>query len=109
MAQEEYADPQQLWQKAKGEDGTHKQWYEGAVAYWDAQEASYDGVLGGFGFVSDSDISDSRALLQRVRLWGEGHSTGRGGRGSGAVQPAKELYYAACTAAAARLTRHADR
>lgn len=30
------------------------------------QEASYDGVLGGFGFVSDYDISDSRALLLRV-------------------------------------------
>jgi protein N-terminal methyltransferase len=65
--QEEYADPQQLWQKAKGQDGTHREWYAGAVAYWDAQEASYDGVLGGFGYVSDHDISDSSALLQRVR------------------------------------------
>jgi protein N-terminal methyltransferase len=39
------------------------------VNYWDRQEASYDGVLGGFGFVSDYDIMDSKALLQRVRFW----------------------------------------
>lgn len=36
------------------------------MQYWDQQEASYDGVLGGFGYVSDYDISDSRSLLQRV-------------------------------------------
>lgn len=66
IVQEEYQDPDQLWQKAKGQDGTHKDWYQGAVQYWDQQEASYDGVLGGFGYVSDYDISDSRALLQRV-------------------------------------------
>lgn len=65
--QEVYEDPQQLWQRAKGNDGSHKEWYQGAVSYWDRQEASYDGVLGGFGYVSDYDISDSKALLQRVR------------------------------------------
>lgn len=64
--QETFQDPQQLWQKAKGSDGTHKEWYQGAVHYWDQQEASYDGVLGGFGYVSDYDISDSKQLLQRV-------------------------------------------
>lgn len=65
--QEQYQHPDQLWQKAKGSDGTHREWYQGAVQYWDQQEASYDGVLGGFGFVSDVDITDSSALLQRVR------------------------------------------
>lgn len=64
--QEEYQDPDTLWQKAKGQDGTHRDWYQGAVSYWDQQEASYDGVLGGFGYVSDYDISDSSALLTRV-------------------------------------------
>lgn len=63
---EEYQDPDTLWQKAKGQDGTHRDWYQGAVSYWDQQEASYDGVLGGFGYVSDYDISDSSALLTRV-------------------------------------------
>lgn len=74
--QEEYQDPEQLWVKARGNDGTHKEWYQGAVHYWDQQEASYDGVLGGFGYVSDYDITDSRALLQRV-------SEGMMERGSG--------------------------
>jgi AdoMet dependent proline di-methyltransferase len=64
--QEVYADPQQLWTAARGGDGTHRDWYAGAVSFWDAQEASYDGVLGGFGHVSDADINDSRAVLLRV-------------------------------------------
>ena len=70
--QEEYRDPDQLWVKARGSDGTHRDWYQGAVRYWDQQEASYDGVLGGFGYVSDYDISDSRSLLQRVSGRGMG-------------------------------------
>lgn len=70
-----YQHPDELWQKAKGVDGTHRDWYQGAVQYWDQQEASYDGVLGGFGFVSDMDINDSATLLQRVRR--------RKGRGRG--------------------------
>jgi hypothetical protein len=39
-----------------------------AVGYWDSQEASYDGVLGGFGHVSDVDVRDSRQLLEKVGL-----------------------------------------
>jgi protein N-terminal methyltransferase len=41
--------------------------YKKAVDYWDGQEASYNGVLGGFGFVSDIDVRDSRELIQKVR------------------------------------------
>jgi hypothetical protein len=41
--------------------------YKKAVEYWDGQEASYNGVLGGFGFVSDIDVRDSRELIQKVR------------------------------------------
>ena len=37
-----------------------------AVSYWDQQEPSYNGVLGGFGFVSDIDVNDSRQLLEKV-------------------------------------------
>lgn len=85
LHQEEYQDPEQLWQKAKGQDGTHKDWYQGAVQYWDQQEASYDGVLGGFGYVSDYDISDSRALLQRVGLHQLGGVWDLGDAGSGVI------------------------
>ncbi|EFJ52851.1 hypothetical protein VOLCADRAFT_55463 [Volvox carteri f. nagariensis] len=45
--------------------------YQKAVSYWDQQEASYNGVLGGFGYTSDLDVRDSRALLlkaMRVQL-----------------------------------------
>lgn len=38
------------------------------MQYWDEQEASYNGVLGGFGFVSDVDVKDSRAVLLKVSL-----------------------------------------
>jgi AdoMet dependent proline di-methyltransferase len=36
------------------------------VEYWDKQAASYDGVLGGYGHVSETDIKDSDMVLQRV-------------------------------------------
>ena len=57
----------QLWEQEKDADGTHTSWYSKAVEYWDQQEATYNGVLGGFGEVSDVDIRDSRSLLLKVR------------------------------------------
>jgi len=36
------------------------------LQYWDRQEASVDGVLGGFGHVSDADIDGSRRFLLKV-------------------------------------------
>ena len=36
------------------------------MQYWDRQEASVDGVLGGFGHVSDADIDGSRRFLLKV-------------------------------------------
>ncbi|KIY98925.1 hypothetical protein MNEG_9034 [Monoraphidium neglectum] len=62
-----YSRPGELWERAKGQDGTHEGWYKGAVEYWDKQEASYNGVLGGFGHVSSFDIGDSREMLRKVR------------------------------------------
>lgn len=62
----QYSRPDELWEKAKGENGTHEGWYQGAVSYWDKQEASYNGVLGGFGYVSSFDIADSREMLKKV-------------------------------------------
>jgi protein N-terminal methyltransferase len=58
--------PEHLWKKELGEDGTHTAWYSKAVEYWDKQEASYNGVLGGYGCVSSIDIRDSKALLLKV-------------------------------------------
>jgi AdoMet dependent proline di-methyltransferase len=59
----------ELWKQEMDADGTHKTWYAKAVDYWDKQEASYNGVLGGFERVSDVDIRDSRQLLLKVRRW----------------------------------------
>lgn len=67
----EFSNPDELWQAEADADGGHNNWYHKAVAYWDQQEASYDGVLGGFGHTSDLDVRDSRALLlkaMRVQL-----------------------------------------
>eukprot|EP00892_Ulva_mutabilis_P012546 jgi/Ulvmu1/9664/UM055_0001.1 len=55
---------EELWQRVEATG--NQAWYKKAVEYWDRQEASYDGVLGGFGFVSDVDIRDSTVLLRRV-------------------------------------------
>lgn len=56
-----------LWKAVKSSDGGDAKWYKVAVDYWDKQEASYDGVLGGYGFVSDIDLRDSEALLLKVQ------------------------------------------
>ncbi|EFN51806.1 hypothetical protein CHLNCDRAFT_27478 [Chlorella variabilis] len=42
------------------------QWYTTAVDYWDKQEASVNGVLGGYGHLTTADVRDSRAFLQKA-------------------------------------------
>ncbi|GFR43413.1 hypothetical protein Agub_g4494 [Astrephomene gubernaculifera] len=67
----EFHSPDELWAVEADSDGKHNTWYQKAVSYWDQQEASYNGVLGGFGYTSDLDVRDSRALLlksMRVQL-----------------------------------------
>ena len=36
------------------------------MSYWDEQEASYDGVLGGYGHVSGADIEESDKFLKKA-------------------------------------------
>lgn len=48
------------------EETKGKSWYGAAVQYWDKQEASYDGVLGGYGHVSEADISESEKFLNKA-------------------------------------------
>lgn len=74
-----YNTPAELWESvaqgkngnqvsAKARDGGDGEirWYSSAVAYWDAQAPTDDGVLGGYGFVSDIDVRDSRAFLKNT-------------------------------------------
>ena len=42
-------------------------WYGRALQYWDAQEASVDGVLGGFGHTTGQDLRESGRLLKLLR------------------------------------------
>ena len=62
-----YQNPQELWQRVDQDPaGKENSWYSKAVEYWDKQEASYDGVLGGYGHVSEVDIEESERLLKRA-------------------------------------------
>ncbi len=80
---QEFASSSELWQQEAGDESKRGEWYQKSVEYWDRQEASYNGVLGGYGYVSDVDVRDSRALLKKacarrfgwhgcVVLWAEG-------------------------------------
>lgn len=51
-------DTEEVWES--------KAFYETAVSYWDKQEATVDGVLGGFGHVSSADLKESYKLLQKA-------------------------------------------
>lgn len=71
-----YETPEELWEamsrpaprkKSKAsEDESTPVWYEAAVQYWDNQAPTDDGVLGGYGFVSDIDVRDSRIFLNKA-------------------------------------------
>lgn len=69
-----YNKPEALWTElAAAPEGTQQGWYNKAVAYWDSQEASVNGVLGGYGHVSDDDITESRKFLYKA-LGKTGHA-----------------------------------
>jgi len=64
---QKYSKPEALWSElAQAPEGAQEAWYNKAVAYWDSQEASVNGVLGGYGHVSDDDITESRKFLFKV-------------------------------------------
>ena len=50
---------------AKAPDGKPL-WYKKGIEYWDAVEATDDGVLGGYGHVSTQDAIDNTAFLETV-------------------------------------------
>ena len=54
-------------EKNKPRVGSKEQWYKGAVEYWDQQDATYDGVLGGYERVHpvDKDTSQNMILEQK--------------------------------------------
>ncbi len=49
----------------KAEERPRDSWYGKAAAYWDNIDATVDGVLGGFGDMTDVDLADSHAFFGR--------------------------------------------
>ena len=58
----------QLLDETKSSESSVATWYSSAVEYWNRQEASTNGVLGGFGHVNTADIQDSRHFLMKAFL-----------------------------------------
>eukprot|EP00927_Polykrikos_kofoidii_P049651 TRINITY_DN43686_c0_g1_i1.p1 TRINITY_DN43686_c0_g1~~TRINITY_DN43686_c0_g1_i1.p1 ORF type:complete len:258 (+),score=43.00 TRINITY_DN43686_c0_g1_i1:63-776(+) len=57
-------DPNEFWKKELSGPNGEKSWYAKGEAYWDNQEASVNGVLGGFGCTSEPDVRESKQFLQ---------------------------------------------
>eukprot|EP00300_Choanocystis_sp_HF-7_P029135 c3554_g1_i1.p1 GENE.c3554_g1_i1~~c3554_g1_i1.p1 ORF type:complete len:247 (-),score=44.56 c3554_g1_i1:10-702(-) len=47
-------------------DAKEANWYSKSLEYWNNVDVSVDGVLGGYGFIDENDIEDSRKVLTRV-------------------------------------------
>ena len=43
-----------------------KEFYEHAAKYWDQIPPTVDGMLGGFGFISQKDIFGSKQFLKKL-------------------------------------------
>ncbi|XP_004293704.1 PREDICTED: alpha N-terminal protein methyltransferase 1 [Fragaria vesca subsp. vesca] len=59
----EFKTAEEMWREEVGDESKKTEWYKEGVGYWEGVEASTDGVLGGFGHVSEADIRDSEAFL----------------------------------------------
>eukprot|EP01065_Artemidia_motanka_P025975 TRINITY_DN30912_c0_g1_i1.p1 TRINITY_DN30912_c0_g1~~TRINITY_DN30912_c0_g1_i1.p1 ORF type:complete len:256 (+),score=93.44 TRINITY_DN30912_c0_g1_i1:75-842(+) len=60
-----YENVDAMWKhelSGKSSDGK-LEWYSKAVEYWEKQPPTVDGVLGGFGHLSDPDLRESTAFL----------------------------------------------
>lgn len=77
--QQVYEDVDTWWKKHVHADHG-KKWYQDAIHYWKGVDATVDGVLGGFGSVSQVDTSESRAFLHHVLESQRKRTHERGGR-----------------------------
>ena len=65
---------------ASPQSDEQKQWYDSAAAYWEGVDATIDGVLGGFGHLTEVDVRDSHKFLECLP-----HFAGRAGRKPGTL------------------------
>lgn len=57
----EYSSLEQVWEG-------HESWYNKAMEYWSSQDASINGVLGGFGDLHPTDLAGTELFLNQVSL-----------------------------------------
>ena len=57
----------ELWKCKLGVVNGRSSWYAKGASFWEVQEASLAGVLGGFAGLNEPDLFDSRRFLQRLR------------------------------------------
>ena len=64
-----YGSTDEMWKTElnKADPKSEEGWYGKGVAYWQDVPASVDGVLGGFGKVTDVDIKESNEFLTELR------------------------------------------
>ncbi|CAG9322442.1 unnamed protein product [Blepharisma stoltei] len=62
---EKYKSINELWQNQVGISRTN--WYEKGKNYWEAQESTLDGVLGGFSEIHQADISASNKFIKSLK------------------------------------------
>lgn len=73
-----------------------KQFYSKAKTYWKQIPPTVDGMLGGYGHISNIDLNSSRKFLQRFLRVGRSDVLSRRGCGSGgAVRGASSTYHTA--------------
>ncbi|XP_010906041.1 alpha N-terminal protein methyltransferase 1 [Elaeis guineensis] len=66
-----FSSAKEMWREEIGigeaKDGSKRhEWYRKGIAYWQAVEASVDGVLGGYGHVNEADVKGSAAFLNTL-------------------------------------------
>ncbi|EYU19089.1 hypothetical protein ABFS82_13G184000 [Erythranthe guttata] len=64
----QFKNAEEMWREEVGDGDPLKksQWYSDGVGYWQAVEATVDGVLGGYAHVNEPDIEGSEAFLNSV-------------------------------------------
>jgi len=62
-----YTDIEEMWDSELAGDQGRNSWYAGAAEYWQAREATVDGVLGGYPETSGPDLRESQRFLEALQ------------------------------------------
>lgn len=62
-----YSSIDELWGKELGAEDGRSKWYAKAESHWEAQEASLNGVLGGYPETNAPDLRESRRFLNLIK------------------------------------------